>query len=373
MEVTMKTKSIITMILATAVLVSCSDWTKPESIQIEVSSLEKDNPELYAEYCKMIRDYKASDHKITYVAFDNQSRTDDQSYNLTSLPDSIDFVELSNPESATSLLPQMEKLRSEKGFRFAIEFSYDKVKAALQTEIDRLDGEYKAAYEKVTEEYEAAKAAATEKGEDPATVPAPTYPDAPTYPEITGYFTDELNKVFGYVDALGLDAVRVQYAEVKDTYHLTEEELAAYKEEQTSFFQTLSKEFNSREGVSLLLCTKAEYIVSEEFINAAEYVILPCEGLTGTADMDYLGTRTNDVYPEAKLLYSVTNTSSDDYKKGCFNAGEQIPLASKWMSVPAAFGKDGLVIYDARTAFYDSNHNVYSKIRTAIRNMNPNS
>lgn len=369
----MKTKSMITMAFAAAVLVSCSDWTKPESIQIEVSSLEKDNPELYAEYCGMIRDYKASEHKITYVAFDNGETFPDQSYNLTSLPDSVDFVELSNPELTGVLLPQMEKLREEKAFRFAVEFSYDKVKAALQREIDRLDAEYEAACQKIDEDYEAAKAAAVEKGEDPSTVPAPVYPDAPTYPEITGFFTDELAKVFGYVDEFGFDAVRVQYAEVKDSYHLTEEELEAYKAEEKAFFDTVLKEFNSRKGVSLLLETRAEYIVSADYVNAAEYVILPCVDLTGTEDMDYLGIRTHAVYPDAKLLYSVTNTSADDYKKGCFTAGEQIPLASKWMSVSSDFRKDGLVMYDMRIAFYDSNRNTYSKLRNAIKNMNPNS
>ncbi len=369
----MKTKSIITMAFAAAVLVSCSDWTKLESIQIEVSSLEKDNPELYAEYCGMIRDYKASEHKITYVSYDNQETFFDQSCNLTALPDSIDFVEFSNPEIAGVLLPQMEKLRSEKAFRFSVEFSYDKVKEALQAEIDRLDAEYEAACEKITEDYEAAKAAAVEKGEDPATVPAPTYPDAPSYPEITGFFTDELSRVFGYVDEFGLDAVRVQYAEVKDTYHLTDEELEAYKAEEKAFFDTVLKEFNSRSGVSLLLNTKAEYIVSEEYIKAAEYIILSCEELTGTADMDYLGARTKAVYPDARLLYSVTNTSADDYKVGCFNAGEQIPIASKWMSVSSEFNKNGLVIHNVRSAFYDSNRNTYSKLRNAIKNMNPNS
>lgn len=352
----MKTKSMITMAFAAAALVSCSDWTKPESIQIEVSSLEKDNPELYAEYCGIIRDYKASEHKITYVSYDNQETFFDQSCNLTSLPDSIDFVEFSNPELTGVLLSQMDKLREEKAFRFAVEFSYDKVKAARQAEIDRLDAEY-----------EAARAAAEEKGEDPDTV------QEPTYPEITGFFTDELTKVFGYVDEFGFDAVRVQYAELKDTYHLTEEELEAYKAEEKAFFDTVLKEFNSREGVSLLLNTRVEYIVSEEYVNAAEYVILPCEDLTGTADMDYLGIRTNEIYPKAKLLYAVTNTSADDYKVGCFNAGEQIPLASKWMGVSAEFNKSGLVIYNARSAFYDSNRNTYSKLRNAIKNMNPNS
>ena len=369
----MKTKSMITMAFAAAVLVSCSDWTKPESIQIEVSSLEKDNPELYAEYCGMIRDYKASEHKITYISYDNQETFPDQSYNLTSLPDSVDFVELSNPEIAGVLIPQMEKLRSEKAFKFAVAFSYDKVLATWIAACNALKEAYDAECDAITEAYEAAKKAAAEAGEDPDTVPAPTYPEEPAYPEITGFFTDELSTVFGYVDALGLDAVRVQYAEVKDTYHLTAEELEAYTAEEKAFFDTVLKEFNSRKGVSLLLNTRAEYIVSEDFIKAAEYIILSCENLTGTADMDYLGTRTSAVYPDAKLLYSVTSTSADDYKVGCFNAGEQIPLASKWMSVPAKFGKDGLVIYDARSLFYDSNRNVYSKLRTAIRNMNPNS
>ncbi len=368
----MKTKSMIIMAAAAAVLISCSDWTKPESIQIEVSSLEKDNPELYAEYCGMIRAYKASEHKITYVAIDTPEKLTDQSSSLTSLPDSVDFVELSNPENAGRFVPQMEKLRSDKGFRFVAAFSYDKVKAERQAEIDRLDAEYEAACEKIKADYEAAKAAAEEKGEDPAAVPEPVYPDAPAYPEIDGYFADELARVFGYVDALGLDAVRVQYAELKDTYHLTEEELAAYNTQLSGFFGPVLKELETRKGVGMLLETKAEYVPAS-YVSKAEYVILPCQDLTGTEDMDYLGVRTKEIHPDAKLLYSVTNTSSTDKEKGVFNAGEQIPLVSQWMGVSSEFRKDGIVIYDIRSAFYGADRNTYSKLRNVIRIMNPNS
>lgn len=354
----MKIRSIISMAMSAAVLISCSDWTDPESIKIEVASLEKDNPEVYAEYCQSIRDYKAGDHKIVYVSFDNQQKKDNQSYNLTSLPDSIDVVELSNPELIDqALVDQMNKLRTEKSFQFAVEFSFDKVLDTFNKTIEEMQ-----------EAYEAERDTVAAHGGDPDSVKEPDYPDG------IGFLEDELDRVFKFVDDYDLEVVRVQYANLMNRKQLTAEEDSSYVAEQTTIFEHILKRFKSHSGTKMYLNAKAEFIVSEDIINAAEYVILPTESLSGTEDMDYMGLRTNEVYPSAKLLYSVYTTITDNYTMGYFTAGEQLPLASKWLSVPVDnYSKAGLVIYNARNTFFDTNRNVYSKLRNAIRNLNPNS
>lgn len=353
----MKIRSIITMAMSAAVLISCSDWTDPESIKIEVASLEKDNPEVYAEYCQSIRDYKASEHKVVYVSFDNQQSKSNQSYNLTSLPDSIDVVELSNPDLVDqTLVAQMNKLRKDKAFKFAVEFSFDKVMDAFNTTIEEMQ-----------KAYEAERDTVAAHGGDPDSVKEPDYPDG------IGFLEDELDRVFKYVEDYNLEVVRVQYAALMDRTHLTEEEDSSYVAEQTTIFDHILKRFKSHSGTKMYLNARAEFIVSEDIINEAEYVILPTESLSGTADMDYMGLRTKNVYPGAKLLYAISTTITDNYTIGYFNAGEQLPLASYWVSVPADYSKAGLVIYNARNTFFDTNRNVYSKLRNAIRNMNPNS
>ncbi len=358
MEARMKLRSIIAMAMSAAALISCSEWTEPESITIKVASMEEDAPEVYAQYCQKIRDYKASDHKMVYVTFDNQQKTSDQSYNLTSLPDSVDVVELSNPEDIDgNLTCQMEKLRCEKAFRFAVELSYDDVKTVYEDSVLVLYNAYQA-------ERDTVKA----HGGDPDTV------TEPVYPVMADMFQAELDKVFGYVDAYKLDIVRVKYSDLKFKYHLTLDEYNTYVANQTAVFDAIQKELSTREGVSMFLNTNAQYIVSEDIINAAEFVILPTESLFGTSELDMMAVRTVKQYPDAKLLYAVSSASSD-FSEGWFNnkTVEQIPIASLWMNEHADFNKSGLVIFNIRRTFYDTNRNVYSKLRNAIKVMNPNS
>lgn len=354
----MKNRTIIMMAVSAAALVSCSDWTQPESVKIKVASLEKDAPEVYAAYCQNLRDYKASDHKITYVVFDNQPKTADQSYNLASLPDSVDVVELSNPENIDgTLVGQMAKLRSEKAFKFAVEFSYDDVKTEYDDSVLALRTAYQAERDTVAAH-----------GGDPDTVAEPEYP------VFADMLKAGLDETFAYVDAYGLEVVRVKYSNLKSRVHLTEEEDSAYVAGQAADFEAILKEFTAREGVGMWLNSRAEFIVTEGVVDAAEYVILPTESLFGTVDMAQMAVGTAREYPEAKLLYSISSALSD-FSAGWFNnkTREQIPTAARWVGVSEDFDKSGLVIHNARLTFYDTNRNVYSQLRNAIKVMNPNS
>ena len=59
--------------VAVAVLsfAACSDWTETESLDINYPMLEEQNPELYKQYLKALRDYKAGEHKVVLVSMDN--------------------------------------------------------------------------------------------------------------------------------------------------------------------------------------------------------------------------------------------------------------------------------------------------------------
>ena len=59
--------------VAVAVLsfAACSDWTETESLDINYPTLEEQNPELYKQYLKALRDYKAGEHKVVLVSMDN--------------------------------------------------------------------------------------------------------------------------------------------------------------------------------------------------------------------------------------------------------------------------------------------------------------
>ena len=41
---------------------SCEDWTDPESIDIHYPTFEEQNPQLYADYIRDQKNYKAGEH-----------------------------------------------------------------------------------------------------------------------------------------------------------------------------------------------------------------------------------------------------------------------------------------------------------------------
>ena len=71
------TKNIFCMAIAAVVafagLASCSDWTSPESVDINSPSVSGQFPELYKQYLQALRDYKASDYKVVIGWFDNSA------------------------------------------------------------------------------------------------------------------------------------------------------------------------------------------------------------------------------------------------------------------------------------------------------------
>ncbi len=343
-------RTITAAALLASVAVSCAKWTEPQPIEIRKPSLEN-SPELYSRYCQAIRDYKKSEHKMMYVTFDNVESSYDQSCNLTSLPDSVDFVEISNPGLTASIADQMAKLRADKGFRFAVSVSMDAIDSDYESLVAGIDAEYA---ERLAE-----------AGGDASLVPAPEYP------EKSAFVAEAVKEAFARADEFGYEAVRVQYTGYSP-FHLTSEQKEQYVSEQTEFFSLIGSELEARPSLLYFLNVNPEFIVSADILKAADHVVLPTQGSTGTGDLDLFAIRSGEVLSGMSLLYAVT-TITDDFKTGWLTSGEQIPLVSAWMTVPAEYSKDGMVVLDVRRAFYDDNRNVYRKIRNAIGNMNPNS
>lgn len=86
------------LLVSIALLAGCSEWTTPESIEIEKNSIEQTNPELYAKYCDALKEYKASEHKIAYTTFLNSPEiAANGSEKISMIPDSVDFVQAHEP------------------------------------------------------------------------------------------------------------------------------------------------------------------------------------------------------------------------------------------------------------------------------------
>ena len=67
---------------------------------INYPTLEEQNPELYKQYLKALRDYKAGEHKVVLVSMDNTTSAPAQrNEHLTTMPDSVDIICLMNPDN----------------------------------------------------------------------------------------------------------------------------------------------------------------------------------------------------------------------------------------------------------------------------------
>lgn len=91
------------LLLALLATASCSDWTDQKTVDIDPQHAKEQNPELWARYMEALRTYRQSKHFVTYGSFDNGAeKPKNEGAYLRSLPDSLDIVTPSHPESLTS-------------------------------------------------------------------------------------------------------------------------------------------------------------------------------------------------------------------------------------------------------------------------------
>lgn len=96
----------LTAMLLTALAASlsaCSDWTTPESVGVQTVHPWEQDPQLWEDYRAAVRDYKSRPHSLIYVRFENspEGALNEKAY-MRCLPDSLDFVSLTNAENFSS-------------------------------------------------------------------------------------------------------------------------------------------------------------------------------------------------------------------------------------------------------------------------------
>lgn len=108
-----------TVLLLTAGLGSCDDWTQTEPVGQNISTPEQQNPAAYAAYAAKIRAYKQRAHKIFFITFENTERPTTPGQVLSSLPDSTNIIAIRNPQKISEMdLAGMRKVRQDFGTRF---------------------------------------------------------------------------------------------------------------------------------------------------------------------------------------------------------------------------------------------------------------
>ena len=343
------------LLVSIALLAGCSEWTTPESIEIEKNSIEQTNPELYAKYCAALKEYKATDHKIAYTTFLNSPEiAANGSEKISMIPDSVDFVQLMNLEVSESHLNEMKQVKEKFGTRFVVRFSLT---------------ECQAAYEAYVEEMEAA----AEETEGEGTQ---TEPEIMTF---EAFYAEQFQKVTAKVAEYGLDGFTFEFTG-KNYDGMTSAQKEEYAAASALVMAPLKTWLAANTNKVFFLEGNPQYVLDSEILAAASYFILPTRDCRSAGELGHIGLNafTSGKLPEnAKLLYSVETPSfiEEEYLVGKFIVAgqyeDQIPLAADWIAKDASFEKSGLVIWNLQRDYFNPGFS-YPNVRQAIKTMNPN-
>lgn len=351
-------------------LAACSDWTETESLDINYPSLEEQNPELYKQYLKALRDYKAVEHKVVFVSMDNTTSAPAQrNEHLTTMPDSVDFICLMNPDNLhPTLAGEFAEVR-EKGTRVIYSIDYDA--------IEKL-------WEKVLEE----EADKPEEPVVPATSealqgvgegePTPEEELELRFLEFCKQQTiDQLNLCAKY----GYDGIQVSYTG-RAPQVMPDEEKAEYAARQEAFFSNVRTWSATNSGKVLVFEGNPQNLIDKSVLNECDYIVIPALTATSADKMSLavLMAAEEDV-PTDRFVIGVTTPSLTDLsdESGYFSGYEAdgktrvsaIKGAAQWVVSPASgYEKLGISIAHAQNDYFNLTL-VYKNIREAVYILNP--
>lgn len=222
-------------------LTSCDDWTEQESIDLVYNTPDKANPAQYAKYLEGIRQYRQTDHKLTYVWFNNPAGdqvTNTRAERVMALPDSVDFVVFNNPASLTeTTISDMKEAREKKGMKFSYVIDFDAIKLIYLNHV------------------------ATSTEENPFDV------------DFLDFVTDSVSATLAYAKKNGFDGIMIGY-NGKNTSHLTAAELTEYKTQENVFIGIMS-DWHARNPEMLIdFIGKPQNVANKDLVNDCHVIFL---------------------------------------------------------------------------------------------------
>lgn len=350
----------------------CSEWTEPESVKINVPTLESQNPELYAQYLQSLRDYRSSEHKVMVTKYDNKATAPvGQAEHLNALPDSVDYVILMNPdELSDAVVSEMSEIREEKGTMTLYTVSYDTIEDEYAAYLD----EWNAAH--VPEGGETG----TPEGESETGEDTPSEPQE--QPEnFADFLGDRTDRLLSLTDKYGYDGINVAYTGIFPG-SLQDEAKSELLAHQTVFFDKI-KAWQSSHTDKLMFFEgmPINILYDLSFLNDCRYIIVDAIDAVNKEEltMNVYMTVTTGV-PTDRMVIGVTTPSLTDPTddRGLFSAtdasGEAVRAvsgAAEWVCEQSgSFVRAGICVENAQNDYYNITKS-YKYIREAIQTMNP--
>ncbi|CDD48636.1 putative uncharacterized protein [Bacteroides sp. CAG:875] len=319
---------------------SCSDWTDPESLSMDYATIETQNPELYENYLKDLREYRASEHQLVYAWFDNSEKVPcSRAHHLTDLPDSIDVVGLIYPDRLTNMeIGEIKAIREDKGMKVIYTIDYDKIKSAYNDKVLSASNE------------------------------------EPFSKDFRPFLTDSLTYALSLASKYNYDGICISYTG-KSSLHMAENELREYKQNENCFMEIIS-DWMERTGdkYSLVFQGYPQNVLSENAVVLDKSSILFISGLEANSTSELASLLTKGYIEKYKDHYGISvigiplKNSDRHYMMGDVLA---VNAVAEWASVP----QSGLNIcavgaYDVSGDYFSADSN-YKNIRNMISILNP--
>lgn len=319
---------------------SCSDWTDPESLSMDYATIETQNPELYENYLKDLREYRASEHQLVYAWFDNSEKVPcSRAHHLTDLPDSIDVVGLIYPDRLTNMeIGEIKAIREDKGMKVIYTIDYDKIKSAYNDKVLSASNE------------------------------------EPFSKDFRPFLTDSLTYALSLASKYNYDGICISYTG-KSSLHMAENELREYKQNENCFMEIISDWMERTGGkYSLVFQGYPQNVLSENAIVLDKSSILFISGLEANSTSELASLLTKGYIEKYKDHYGISvigiplKNSDRHYMMGDVLA---VNAVAEWASVP----QSGLNIcavgaYDVSGDYFSADSN-YKNIRNMISILNP--
>lgn len=353
-------------------LAGCSEWTEPQSVDLNVPTLESQNPELYAQYLQSLKEYRDSEHKVMIAKFDNvPGAPAGRAEHINCLPDSVDYVILNNPDNLSrTILSEMKEIRQDKGMKTLYAVNYDAIEDEYAVYVEEWNATHTPEVPDEGEETQDAESGeVVETPEEPAEQPQ-------SFDEFLGERTDYY---LSLCDKYGYDGIVAGYTGIFPE-SLQEDAKAELLASQTVFFDKIKAWKESHpESLFFFEGMPVNMLYDTALLDSCDYIIVDAasvstaEALTFTVIMAF-----PDGLAGKRIIVGVTMPSMTDEtdESGYFTAadGSQIYAvtgAADWIvRGDTDIDKAGLCVDHAQYDYFDVNR-TYRYIRSAIGVMNP--
>ena len=319
--------SVLALVALSAVLSSCSDWTKPENLNFRRPTPEQADPEAYAQYLESLRAYKQSEHNVMIVGMKGTDQyPNSQSQHIMAMPDSADYVIVHMGAALhEKIAEEIPEVLEKKGTQTLLYIDYAEIATAWQAlEDERSD-----------------------KGQAPG-----------SDEELTAFFTAQTEAQLSRCNPYGFAGIVVSFEGTK---------VPGYAYNSQNAYMAAVKAFHEANPDKIMFFRGgARNVIDQEFLKEFKYLIIVAgeEKKLSVLPGRILGSSA----PKDRVIMELTVPSADVPEQ----VGETPVNAATWLVTAdhTGYTPKGLCVENAHDDYFQKDM-AFKNVRAAITVMNP--